>query len=168
LVDNAVNYQKVPRILLIDDDLIFGQIFTEFSRQKYSCPVTFVPSVNKIEQLVESEFDLAIVDFPAPDGPQNTTGRIDEAITKTKTTTKTKAAAQRAVARSRAAREVKGEVLHLRVDRTDLDALDVLATRTGLDRSALARLVIRAGLRVAERDVRDLLAPSSPSTGEGS
>jgi len=88
--------------------------------------------------------------------------------TKTKTTTKTKAAAQRAVARSRAAREVKGEVLHLRVDRTDLDALDVLATRTGLDRSALARLVIRAGLRVAERDVRDLLAPSSPSTGEGS
>lgn len=63
MVDNAVNYQKVPRILLIDDDLIFGQIFTEFSRQKYSCPVTFVPSVNKIEQLVESEFDLAIVDF---------------------------------------------------------------------------------------------------------
>jgi len=88
--------------------------------------------------------------------------------TKTKTTTKTKAAAQHAVARSRAVREVKGEVLHLRVDRTDLDALDALATRTGLDRSALARLVIRAGLRVAERDVRDLLAPSSPSTGEGS
>jgi hypothetical protein len=88
--------------------------------------------------------------------------------TKTKTTTKTKAAAQRAVSRNRAVREVKGEVLHLRVDRTDLDALDALATRTGLDRSALARLVIRAGLRVAERDVRDLLAPSSPSTGEGS
>lgn len=88
--------------------------------------------------------------------------------TKTKTTTKTKAAAQRAVSRSGAVREVKGDVLHVRVDRTDLDALDALATRTGLDRSALARLVIRAGLRVAERDVRDLLAPSSPSTGEGS
>jgi hypothetical protein len=88
--------------------------------------------------------------------------------TKPKSTTKTKTVAQRAVTRSRAVREVKGEVLHLRVDRTDLDALDALATRTGLDRSALARLVIRAGLRVAERDVRDLLAPSSPSTGEES
>ena len=93
--------------------------------------------------------------------------------TKTKTT-KTKAAAQleiarsRAVARHRAAREVKGEVLHLRVDRTDLDALDALATRTGLDRSALVRLVICAGLRIAERDVRDLLAPALPSTGEES
>ena len=88
----------------------------------------------------------------------------------TKTTTKTKAAAQRTVARSRAAREVKGEVLHLRVDRTDLDALDELATRTGLDRNALARLVIGAGLRIAERDVRDLLAPapSLSSTGEES
>lgn len=90
--------------------------------------------------------------------------------TKTKSTTKstTKSVAQRAVTRSRAVREVKGEVLHLRVDRADLDALDALAMRTGLDRSALARLVIRAGLRVAERDVRDLLAPSSPSTGEES
>ena len=94
--------------------------------------------------------------------------------TKTKSTTKTKTAAQletarsRVAARSRAAREVKGEVLPLRVDRTDLDALDALATRTGLDRSALARLVIRAGLRIAERDVRDLLAPALPSTGEES
>lgn len=81
-------------------------------------------------------------------------------------TTKTKSSKTRPKA---AARAPKDDVLHLRVDRTDLDALDALATRTGLDRSALARLVIRAGLRVAERDVRDLLAPPSPpSTGEGS
>ena len=53
-----------------------------------------------------------------------------------------------------------GEILHLRLERTDLDALDALVARTGLDRSALARLVLRAGLRVAEHDVRDLLAPS--------
>lgn len=65
--------------------------------------------------------------------------------------------------RTMTTKKVKGEVLHLRVDRPDLDALDALATRTGLDRSALARLVIRAGLRIAERDVRDLL-----STGEES
>lgn len=81
--------------------------------------------------------------------------------TKTKTT-KTRTKTPRAA--------VKDDVLHLRVDRADLDALDALTKRTGLDRSAIARLVIRAGLRVAERDVRDLLAPapSLSSTGEGS
>lgn len=82
-------------------------------------------------------------------------------------TTKTKSSKTRTKA---AARAPKDDVLHLRVDRTDLDALDALATRTGLDRSALARLVIRAGLRVVERDVRDLLAPAPvlSSTGEES
>lgn len=53
----------------------------------------------------------------------------------------------------------RGDTLHLRIDATELAALDGLAARTGLDRSAVARLVIRAGLRIAERDVRDLLAP---------
>lgn len=53
----------------------------------------------------------------------------------------------------------KETVLHLRVDRADLDALAQLAERTGLDRGALARLVLRVGLRIGERDPRDLLAP---------
>lgn len=48
-------------------------------------------------------------------------------------------------------------LLHLRLERADLDALTSLGARTGLDRSTLARLVLRAGLRVAERDPRELL-----------
>ena len=54
----------------------------------------------------------------------------------------------------------KESILHLRLERADHDALEALVLSTGLDRSALTRLVLRAGLRVAENDPRDLLAPS--------
>ena len=58
----------------------------------------------------------------------------------------------------------KENILHLRLERADHDALEALVLSTGLDRGALARLVIRAGLRVAENDPRDLLAPK-PTKG---
>ena len=81
--------------------------------------------------------------------------------TEAKTDTKTKAVklgrgkAPRAVVENAA----KENILHLRLERADHDALEALVLSTGLDRSALTRLVLRAGIRVAENDPRDLLVP---------
>ena len=61
----------------------------------------------------------------------------------------------------------KESILHLRLERADHDALEALVLSTGLDRSALTRLVLRAGLRVAENDPRDLLAPQRVRTNPG-
>lgn len=84
-------------------------------------------------------------------------------MTEAKTDTKTKAVKQRRgkVPRAVAETATKEAILHLRLERADHDALEALVLSTGLDRGALARLVIRAGLRVAENDPRDLLAPKA-------
>ena len=84
-------------------------------------------------------------------------------MTEAKTDTKTKAVKQRRgkVPRAVAETATKEAILHLRLERADHDALEALVLSTGLDRGALARLVIRAGLRVAENDPRDLLAPNT-------
>ena len=84
----------------------------------------------------------------------------------TKTTTKPapKKQAPKKVPRAVAENAAKENILHLRLERADHDALEALVLSTGLDRGALARLVIRAGLRVAENDPRDLLAPKVGAT----
>lgn len=83
----------------------------------------------------------------------------------TKTTTKAATKLGRGkVPRAVAETAAKENILHLRLERADHDALEALVLSTGLDRGALARLVIRAGLRVAENDPRDLLAPK-PTKG---
>lgn len=84
-------------------------------------------------------------------------------MTEAKTDTKTKAVKQRRgkVPRAVAENAAKENILHLRLERADHDALEALVLSTGLDRSALTRLVLRAGIRVAENDPRDLLAPNT-------
>ncbi len=83
----------------------------------------------------------------------------------TKTTTKAATKLGRGkVPRAVAETATKEAILHLRLERADHDALEALVLSTGLDRSALTRLVLRAGLRVAENDPRDLLAPK-PTKG---
>lgn len=80
--------------------------------------------------------------------------------TKTPTTETTAAKLGRGkVPQSVAENVAKEAILHLRLERADHDALEALVLSTGLDRSALTRLVLRAGLRIAENDPRDLLAP---------
>lgn len=87
-------------------------------------------------------------------------------MTEAKTDTKTKAVKQRRgkVPRAVAENAAKENILHLRLERADHDALEALVLSTGLDRSALTRLVLRAGIRVAENDPRDLLAPKVGAT----
>ena len=88
-------------------------------------------------------------------------------MTEAKTDTKTKAVKQRRgkVPRAVAENAAKEAILHLRLERADHDALEALVLSTGLDRSALTRLVLRAGIRVAENDPRDLLAPKVRAGG---
>ena len=82
--------------------------------------------------------------------------------TKTPTTETTAAKLGRGkVPQSVAENVAKEAILHLRLERADHDALEALVLSTGLDRSALTRLVLRAGIRVAENDPRDLLAPKT-------
>ena len=50
--------------------------------------------------------------------------------------------------------------LHVRMEKHDLDAIDALAARVGMGSSLVTRLLLRMGLRIAERDPRELLAPS--------
>ena len=56
------------------------------------------------------------------------------------------------------------KTVHIRVDTAELEAIDALAQSVQLDRSTVGRLLLRAGLRIAERDPRDLLVPSTPSS----
>ena len=84
----------------------------------------------------------------------------------TTTTTKTATKLGRGkVPRTVAENAAKENILHLRLERADHDALEALVLSTGLDRSALTRLVLRAGIRVAENDPRDLLAPKVRAGG---
>jgi two-component system, NtrC family, response regulator HydG len=64
-----LNAEPLPRILLIDDDTSFGRIMVKFS-EKAALPLTYCSSVEELESIDISKFDVAILDYEL----QNITG----------------------------------------------------------------------------------------------
>lgn len=54
--------RKMPRVLLVDDELTFGKIVLKVA-EKESIPVHFISSVKELQSLAKLEFDIAILDY---------------------------------------------------------------------------------------------------------
>jgi CheY-like chemotaxis protein len=52
----------LPRILLVDDDLMFGKILTKVA-QRERIPLTFCSSVKDVGRMGNSNFDVGIFDY---------------------------------------------------------------------------------------------------------
>src|SRR4051812_44850400 len=53
---------SIPRLLLIDDDPVFGKIMQRVARN-LGAPLTYVQSVSKMPEVRADVFDVAIVDY---------------------------------------------------------------------------------------------------------
>jgi two-component SAPR family response regulator len=52
----------VPRILLVDDDVIFGKIMQKIAQREH-IPLTYYSSVRSLSQLTQFNYDIGLFDY---------------------------------------------------------------------------------------------------------
>jgi len=56
------NGKTVPRILLVDDDVVFGQIMLGFAKEQ-NLALTYCRSTEQVSRLTQFNFQLAVIDY---------------------------------------------------------------------------------------------------------